>query len=126
MSIEIKCDRCGNLVESMWREAKDSIWFNRDGKSKVVDLCEECRDDLDIFMTGEMPKPEYKTDHFYLDLPNPTVFTLAKTGMYVTGPESGYELHVTADLHDIEQMFLTGGFPGIESIDEVILGVKCK
>ena len=124
MSVEIKCDRCGGPAETIHqdsyskRAAKDSILFTRDGEAKIVDLCEKCRDDLDIFLQGGMPGAKFKTGLEYLDLPNPLVCM-----------ENGFnnKIIITADVLPVERMVREGGVNLNQiSIDSVMIGVKVK
>jgi hypothetical protein len=120
MSVEFKCDRCGKQIPpgDVSRKSGDfTIW--RDNEESTFDLCKDCLDKLDIFMTGEMPAPEYKLELTYIKLPDPTVFTLEKSG-------SGYELHISADLDKLEKMLANDGFPAQMFVEDVILGVSFK
>ena len=132
MSIEIKCDRCGGPAEAIQedsyskRGAKDSILFTRDGNAKVIDLCEKCRDDLDIFMTGKMPEPECKSDLVYLDLPDAMVTVRDKEFSYLEPYER--QIIITGDLRPFEKELLDGDIGSFDAVtlDRVILGVKFK
>ena len=132
MSIEIKCDRCGSPAVEIQgdsysgRSAKDSILFTRDGKAKVVDLCEKCRDDLAIFMSGKTPIAKFKSDVVYLELPNPTVTLCDKEFSYLEPYER--QIAITGNWRPVEKELLEGGIDpsDVVTLDRVILGVKVK
>ena len=123
MSVEFKCDRCGEPIppgDVSRTSGNFTIW--RDGEESTFDLCKDCLDKLDIFMTGEMPKPEYKPELTYIQLPNPKVFALRK-GSWVTSNE--YELHICGDLEPLEKLLIEcgGSELNVKSVETVILGV---
>lgn len=131
MSVEIKCDRCGKPVkpegEGVYssRVTPSNIIVTKNSRGEMHDLCDDCLQKLDIFMSGEIPLPEHKTGIMYIQLPDPKVFSLRK-GSWVTSNE--YELHICGDLESLEKSLTEyGGFTAdVKSVKEVILGVKLQ
>lgn len=126
MSVEFKCDRCGEPIppgDVSRTSGNFMLW--RDGEDSTFDLCKDCLDKLDIFMTGEMPLPEHKSGIMYIQLPDPKVFSLRR-GSWVTSNE--YELHICGDLESLEKSLTEyGGFTAdVKSVKEVILGVALR
>ena len=125
MSIEIKCDRCGKPVpaegEGIYssRVTPANIIVTKNGHGEMHDLCDDCLQKLDIFMSGKMPAPEYKFDELaYLDLPVSNVVVSDDRSC------NRLYLHASMDLDQVEQLFTPyGPWPEIK---QVILGVKLR
>lgn len=120
MSVEFKCDRCGEPIppgDVSRTSGNFTIW--RDKKESTFDLCKDCLDKMDVFMSGKMPAPEYKHGELaYLDLPASNVVASDDRSC------NRLYLHASMDLDQVEQLFSPyGPWPEIK---QVILGVKLR
>ena len=118
MSVEVKCDRCGGVVTadddkhrlSTW----DSIVFAKGCEIQMFDLCEKCKDDMDIFMTGGMLDKELR----YVELRNPLV------SIEDNRLADRYDLHISADLNLMKDCFETRNISTIPIIERVLVGMR--
>lgn len=137
MSVEIKCDRCGKPVEPgsdvtpMASRASDNNFeVVRNGKLELRDLCDDCMDDLDIFMQcGPFTElcGSYKPgDLAYLVLTDPSVSVYSPS--LIDYPERKPEIHISADLEPLNKLIDAYGITNLPpcAVEQLILGVRIR
>ena len=124
MSVEIKCDRCGKPIESSGddgtyssRVSNSNFEILRNGKLELHDLCDDCMEKLDIFMSGKMLEPTLHGELVYLELPNPNVCIYEKE-----------LITFSADLEPLTKLIEGHGYAylPLSAVKQVILGVHLR
>ena len=109
------------------RVASTNLIINKNGHGEMYDLCDECLEKFDIFMSGKMPTPEYKYDELaYLELPNPSICVYEKN--LLTGLGRGSEIDISADLEPFNRLIEGHGYAylPLSAVKQVILGVHLR